>query len=255
MSGIFDLFKRIGTEFSGLFNEPLALYAIYFAAFFIGTFALYRVLLQRVPHLKGKPANVIAFMVTVISVGAIFYKRSAAELIGMFNGFVVFLILLFFAAIIIGVGIFYGKKFENKFVKWLIISLSLWLGISILLPAFVGYWIMDTTVDMRIDLASDSYRVEIERITTEAGNSVSETIAEILYWIKEVSFAVFLITGIVYIFSLLGGGIKDVRNGSEEKNPGIGELRQMLEKVNSEVDKIDNYFKGINGFLKSKRVK
>lgn len=144
MTTVSELFSKVGEGFNTIFKSEQALYGLYFIAFFFGIFTLYRVLINRIPHLQGKPANVIAFMVTVISVGGIFFNKSYSELIGLFNGFTGFLLLLF-----ISIGflmlMFYTAKDKEGTLKYFFLSFGFYVSSSIISEPFKEFWVSSKT--------------------------------------------------------------------------------------------------------------
>ena len=223
MGAISKLFNNIGLSFHDIFTSPQALYGLYFIAFFFGMFSLYRVLINKIPHLTGKPANVIAAMVTVISVGGIFYGKNYDELIKLFNGFTGFL-LLFLAIGILALLIYYGKNKEGA-LKWLIMSFGIYISTSILVEPFKAFWVGNTP------------------------GGAAGVIFSTLETISEISLIVFIISLIIFIIKLFNFDALTSKPQTEEQK-NRGEMKKMLQAIRQDTSEAENYLKELNANLK-----
>lgn len=230
MADILSLFNLIGTSFSGIFKSDNAVYALYFIAFLFGLFSLYRVLLQKVPHLQGKPANVISFMVTIISVGGIFYGKTPVELISLFNGFTGTIVILLLSIGLMGLGFMFSKE-RTGLIKTLIMSFFTWVSSAILLGPLKNYLVILTNQNL---VAKD----------------VIGVIVSILDPLSTIALLVFIVTLTMFVFGLLGGS--DVFNSKpkSEEQKNRSEMKKMLANIREDTQQAENYLKELNANLK-----
>jgi len=135
-SGISNLFERLGGGFLDIYNSEQATYFFLIAGLFWALFVLIHSGLQKVPHLSGKPAKVIAFTVTFMGVTLLVFGKSASEVISLFKGSVGFIFALIFGGIIIASSIWISKKFKDKLHKTIFISTGIYIGTSFIIPIF-----------------------------------------------------------------------------------------------------------------------
>ncbi|MCA9495709.1 MAG: hypothetical protein KC589_02105 [Nanoarchaeota archaeon] len=209
-----ELFNAVGGEFETLFSEPgIALYAIYTVVFFMALFTLIRAALERVPHLRGKPATVISIAVSVISIGGLFYNKSASEAIAMFSSFGGFILMLIFCAAIIGLSVYWGNKVEKKLTKTLIISWGIFIGTSIVLPVFIEYF----------ELTSGG----------KFSGGAAGVILAVFEYVNMISLIVAFITTLMFGFGLIKGGFSGITTGFT----GFGKNADSPEKQNRDAGK------------------
>ncbi|MCA9459038.1 MAG: hypothetical protein KC550_00655 [Nanoarchaeota archaeon] len=191
---ITDLFDAVGKEFETLFSEPgIALYAIYTIVFFMALFTLIRAALEKVPHLRGKPATVISIAVSIISIGGLFFNKSASEVIAMFSSFGGFILMLIFCAAIIGLSVYWGNKVERKLTKTLIISWGIFIGTSIVLPVFIEYF----------ELTSGG----------KFSGGAAGVVLALFEYVNMIALIIAFITTIMYGFGLIRGGFSGITTG------------------------------------------
>lgn len=224
MGVIKDLFGKIGENFFGIFTDEKALYALYVIAFFFGIYTIFRILLQKVPQFKGKPANVIAFMITIISVGGIFYGKSNNQLILLFNGFIGFIFMLLLSIGILTLAIFYSNKTKDMpSLRWLIISSGLYITSSLLLSPFREFF--------------------------NENQGAPKVFFDILTTIQEISLLVMLITLVMFIFSFLKGGISSVSKNQSPEKKNRNEMKGHLKGILDETKKSEDLMKRLNDNL------
>lgn len=221
MVTISELFIKVGTSFSTLFTSDIAVYALYFIAFLFGLFSLYRVLLQKVPHLQGKPANVIAFMITVISTGSIFYGKSPAQLISLFNGFTGTIVITLLSIGLMGLGFMFSKE-KSNILKTMILSFFTWVSSAILLGPLKNYLIVLNNQNL---VAKDVVKV----------------LVEILDPVSMIALLVFIVSSLIFLFSLLGGEgsvFTSKPKTAEQKNRS--EMKRILKNIQKESNEANN---------------
>lgn len=263
MSRITDSVINLGSGFSSLLNNANALYAIYFLAFFIGFYAMVNVALQKADHFRGKPAKVVAFMVTVIATGSIFYGKDVVTLIQFFNGFGWFLVILVMA---IGFGwlgfyLYNQNKEGNKNLAMVYLSLGLYVASSLLLPqfdptmvTFNGKFVIgDNSVSGWVNVASNG-----GGFIARFGGGAFNVFKDILGFVQPIS----LIVLIVYLIRLAMGvnvevesrsagfnnraneksyqKVKDIKDAKALLNGSVSELREMNNSFNRKVNLLNN---------------
>lgn len=241
MPTIQDAWREVSDVLYSLVSEPNFLYAVYLIAFLFGLFALYRGLLQFVfakqSHLKGRPANVIAFCITVITTGAVFYGKNQTQLIELFNGFLGLIALLIISGGI-GFGVYVAiKKLEMKALKFLIGSAGAFLITSLLMPQL-----------------QDAFNL------TQSSSGAAAVFYGVLGFINSLSMFLMLISLIWFIFSLLshgagaiGKGYSDSIDKKDAKNLDLKDIKNILAGVVQSNQKLDSLFKYSSDFLERKR--
>jgi len=219
----------MGSSLVNFFKSENAVYVLLFISFFWIVFVIVNFGLQKVRHLSGKPAKVIAIMFTILSVSIFFYNKNPEEIISLFKGFIWFVFALFGSILIISSGVFLSKKFEKKTIKTMIISWGIYIGTSLFLPAYTEFF-------------KDAIN----------NNGVTNVIYNFLTPINDISILIATIAFIVFIFGLFSFNLNGIPKSTSRNNP-ITKLKEYLKDADEEMEKINQYFKFIGEFLTKKQ--
>ena len=218
---IFSIFDKVGLSFFGIFQNPgTALYGIYVMAFLFGTYSMFRVFLQKIPSFHGKPASVISFMISVISVGGIFYGKSADEIIKLFSGVTGFILMLVLSIAIIAGMYFWSKKHESGLIKTLIMSWGIFIGTAILIPVFG----------------------EFLSVLNSSKDGAGEVILGILTSINELTLFVGVGSLIFFGFSLIKTTAQAVSGTDSKEVKNIKDVNKLLRLMNESAKNSNKHF-------------
>lgn len=261
MSKVVDSLISVGDGIHQIVVGPQTLYMIYFFAFLFGIYALVNAVFQRVAPkgngidgnkllmFSGKPGKVIAFMISVISTGGIFYggkmgqARSMEELLYLFNGFGGLLIILFLAGGIAGVGIYYYLKLKNqedKNLPLIILLGAIYIASSLLLPFFV------TSANLADATINSKGSVGVGYIGYFTGDTFSFVYDFLDYTSMFSGFFLFVFV-ILYLASLFKGENKilsDSQDGEKSKDniKRIKDCKRYLNEIMSDLRISNNHF-------------
>ncbi len=208
----------------------------FFAAMLLGTFALFKGMLRFVFKAQGnnmhnKEINTIAFMFSLIGTGGLFYmiagdSKNIDNLVLLLGGTFGLVIFTMIGGLVMNIFYNWSKSFEkgNGMGKFILI-----LGIAVTSGFLLSYIVF--LVDRLVN--PPSWMAILQGI-----------ISDIFF----LSIFAAIIFGIILLFSIKGG-IDSIREKEEDKNPGIGELRESLGLINNEVNKLDEYFNANRLFL------
>lgn len=248
-SSVTDLFGDIGRNLQSFVTNAEVLYGLYFIAMFFAMFSIFNVLLQKVEQFHGKPAKVIAFMVTVIGVGSIFYKYGSAwELINAFHGFVNLILVLILSLAVLGGAYFFAfpkdeSKQRKQLTQTVIMSWAVYVATAILAPSFGKAFTV-------ITISSSASGVFISVVSS--ANATGIFIYKFLTFVSSVAFLVALISTIIFGFSLFS-----FANGSANKeNDFLSEdekrKRKDVEDVKGALSSLNEIFNDANGDFNKK---
>ncbi|MFW6285619.1 MAG: hypothetical protein ACOC16_00440 [Nanoarchaeota archaeon] len=253
-----DLFIETGRAINSMFITPYFLYFVYFIAFFFGAWIIINVAIQKVKQFQGKPGKVISTMVTVITVGSIFYSREPEQLLTLFNSFGGFIIILLLGIIFIGagVGVYYflyfkleknERKISHK-VAILFLSIGIFIGASLLVPHFpVG--VSDTNKDTCQGLvdakycygAQDAYLMQLK-----SKGIMFNIFGEIFSIAIPISLLAMIISLIALVFNLGDSQLPLKNNNSiqsdQDRKKHISDYKEQLNSLFLEMQEINNLF-------------
>lgn len=247
MSRLVENFSKLGEGIKELITGTNSLYAIYFIVFLLGTYALFNKLFQdKITLFSGKAGKVLAFMISIITTGAVFYGsnkgeiRTSEELLYLFNGFGGFIILLAFS-----IGIFYlgysnftRYRESNKNVSYLFLFGGIYLSSSILKTVFI-------TEKMITDL------VVVNAVRGYMGY-FQPIISEPIFYILDYASLIGGVLVFVYLFLVISGLFSNgdttstitsrTNKNSEEHDKRIKDLRGILNYIQNDFKDINIHF-------------
>ena len=220
-------------------NENVLIF-IYFLALLIGTFTIFKGALRfsfrEKEQFHQKEINVISFMMSIIGTTGLFFLfkgKGTAYIVNLFGGIFGLLIMLIIAIIIMRGFVTWAHTMPEDQKR---IRLGIyWIGL------FVSFGIVDGYL---MFLATKLFDMP-------SWISVFKNIVEDIFFI--------LVLGLIYFAFVFLGKVfrfgKSIEEKEEEQNPGINELRKLINYTDKEISKLDNYFKATTNFLNHKRVK
>jgi len=188
---------------------------------------------------KGRPAKVIAFMITIISVGGIFFKfgQDTTKLVTTFNGVAGFILILFVSLAVIGGGYAYAfpkdeSKKKKQLTQTVIMSWAIWIGVSILLPVF-----------------GNVFEVVSKGSTTvlNSAHATASFIYNTLSIIEILSYVVAVVSLIVFGFELFSFGVDSLARTIKSSKPDkkekeIKEVKKLLKSIINELKGTNDHF-------------
>lgn len=181
------------------------------------------------------------------------------------------IILSFFS----GSTLIYAFKDSNEI---LFLSIGSWLLLLILIPGLIAFAYQYITWIWKKETMNKQVKffwiflglLSIDFLFTQmlywlgenanVGGFTGVIISNLFKWNEAIYdwLAFFFIIAVISLFIFIftkGFGGNSSYTQKEENTPGIGELKKLLRLIDSEVNKIDEYFKYIGDFLKNKRVR
>lgn len=237
------LSESLGNSFKSLSENILfnsnAQIGIFFIAILIGMFAMFkgllRVVFKSVGDFHQKEITVISFMISLIGSSGLFYMfkdKGQDYIINLFGGTFGLLLVIIIAILIFKTFLVWAHSAEegSNFRKLIYVTAGI-LSLGLVL----------------------SY---LTFLSEKLGGTLPNYLTSIYGLIEDV-FTLAVFAGIILLFMSLGTifGIKNNLNSEEKANPGIGELRKLLKLADSEMSKVNDYFKDISAFLKNKHSK
>lgn len=224
-----DALRDLGTSFYSIFSgNAVVLYGLYVIFFSWGLFAIYNKLLQMAKPIQGRAATTVAAMITLITVGSIFYGKSVADALSLFNSTVTLIFML-----IVGGGFGFGlvnliKKTENK-------SLKLTLG------SFMAFILtsMLVTFNSSNDPVGGIF-IDVFGSTGAAAVFIS------IFSIFNLGGLFGIFIGLVwYIFTLFGSVIPSSSSSVEKKKEkdDIQLIRDLIKNLATTINETNNIFK------------
>lgn len=233
-----------GDTLAKVAGNSSVLYLIYLFSFFFVSYTLIHLGLNKLDQFKGKPAKVVAIMVSVMGVGGIFYNKSTAALVTLFNGFGGFIVLLFVAGSLVATGIFLFLKYKEKNMKIAVLALTffLYVGTAVILPSFFVY---DKTQGGYVEggFIGDLFDGNVK-------NNPFMIFGSIFNLVNEISLFAMLISLIMVIFDLFGekdengkSTRKSNKNTEEKKREkDLKTVRSLLGAIGRDLRATNNHF-------------
>ncbi len=224
-----------------LMNENF-LYFIFFVATFFGMHVLFKEMLKfsfKEHSMSNKPLNVISFMFSFIGTSGLFFLfrnggYGTRDFVTLYGGLIGTLVVIAISIIFLRFCYTWSKGFEDKKV----VQRAIW---------FLGLTISSGVILAYLTFLADQLGA-LPVILGVLNNVMSDVF--VLSLIGLIIFGALSLGG---IFSVKG--ISDsIKEAEEDKNPGVGELRDTLRLINTEVDKLDDYFMENRNFLNKKRI-
>ncbi len=138
-NNVFSLFGSLGDSISQVYSNESAVYFILFISIFWIMFVLINFGLQKVNHLRGKPAKVISIMSTFIGVSLLFFSKTQAEMIAYLSNLLGLIFAIIGSVIIIMSANYWSKKFKDNIIRTFILTASIWLCSSFLVPLMIEF--------------------------------------------------------------------------------------------------------------------
>lgn len=240
---IANLFSDLGLGLASIIQNPNALYAAYFIAFYGIIYWTINIGLSKAALFKEqqKAKKVISVMVSIIVIGSVFYRyRNIEDLLQAMGGFIGTIAIL-------AIGIFFGwlgfsqynkRKESNKLVAVIYLSLCTYIASSLILPLFGTVTNFSSNT---IEMGQNTwlYTVVISKF------GALRVIGDMLAFIQGIS-AITLIVSVIWLpFSLVKGAVSgmDFEPVNKTDKATINKVREAIDRLNGRINKIDKIFK------------
>lgn len=248
--GAFDsvanLISDMGTGLSSIFQNPNALYAAYFIAFFGIVYWIIFLGLSKAAIFKGqdKARKVIAIMTSIIVVGSVFYRyRSIEDLLLAMGGFIG-TVLIFVVGIAFGaLGVRMYREYKDKektLIAVILLSLCMYIASSIILPLF-GF--VSNFGGNMIAAGQNVWFYEVVITRFQALRVVGDMLA----YIQMISAMVLIFSVLWLPFSLIKGSVSGMEITKRAVDPqdkrDIERVRRAIGSLTKRINNIDNTFK------------
>lgn len=226
MSRVITALTDLGRGFYDIFSTDQVLYGLYIIFFFWAIFAIYNTLLQMAKPIKGRAATVVSAMITLITVGAIFYGKSVEEALSLFNSTVI-LIFILIASGALGFGLVKMiQKTENKAIK-------------LILGSFMAFLLTSMLVNFNAQgVATGGPFIDVFGDTGAAAVFI-----DIFYYFNLGGLFGFIIGIIMYVFSLLGSLAPGKTSEKKKEKDDIQLIRDLLKNIATTINETNNIFK------------
>jgi len=237
-SSVINGLSEVGLQFYEIMNSANVIYGIYFLSTFFVIFTVLNTVLQKTKNnFQGKPAKVISTIISIMVVGAIFYKKEVETVVTNYNtvGYGVF--VLFFVIAAIGYGGYLFNKFKKEKKNTLavfLLSFFVWIGTSMLKGILVTDG-QNTAMGEPIVVSGGIFEILF-------GESVS-FLTTLTDTVGVVALAAGIVTGVMLLFEMFG----DKENGIIANKDNKKKKPDDLEKKEKEVHKLlDQSMKTLN---------
>ena len=244
-SPVVDGLREAGIGIDEFMNTVEILYLIYFISTFFVVFTVINTSLQKVKNqFQGKPAKVISTIISILVVGAIFYKRTVVEVVDNYNKVGYGIFVLIFVIIAIGYGGYLFVKFKKEKKELLatfLLSCFVFLGTSMLQGIVYKNVLQDGGVEK--NLVGGIFSILF-------GGAFEETLMNVVSITHTLSYIVAFITGVILLFQMFGdkeselGSKKDVKKKPDKKEKDVKRVQDLTKRALSELKELNTEFAG-----------